>query len=124
MLTARRRQLGEIDNGLGHINGLGRAEPVVSELTNARSRVVTEHGLQCLTHQSMSSGLSGRAHVLIEGALNEGMGKAVATWGIWLFSHKGNCRRLVELVEQLVLRGASGQGQEIEIEVSTDDRRQ
>ena len=100
------------------------ADPVAGQLADPDPGAIPAEVLQGLGHLPVRPGPAGGTQVFVQGVLDEGVGEGVAPGGVGQLAHQGHGGRGVEDVEQLVLGGLGRPGQEIEIEVPTDDRRQ
>ena len=95
---------------------------MAGQLAHPGARPVPAELLQGLGHLAVGPGPAVGTQVLVQGVLDEGVGEGVAP-GLGQLADQGHGRCGIEDVEQVVLVGLGGPGQEIEVEVAPDDRR-
>ncbi len=111
--------LAGVVDGLGQVDGLGGAEPVPGQLTDACAGTITAEGFEGLADLSMCTRSTVGPEVFVEGALNERVGEVV-TARVGHLAHQGHRDRRVEHVEKVIFRGLRCPGQNIEVEVAAD----
>jgi hypothetical protein len=94
---------------------------VPCQFTHTGPRTVPTQLFESLGNLSVNLRLAIVADGLVHGVLDEGMGEAVAP-PIGQLTYQGRRGGGVEDVEQVVVAGLGGSGQQVEVEVAADDR--
>ncbi len=82
--------------------------------------MISAQFLQRLGDSPMNPRSAGVSQVLVQRVLNEGMGKAVLAQ-VGQLAHQCNRSGALEDVQQSLLIGQSGLGQEVEVEIASDN---
>ena len=110
--------------GLGQVDRLGGAEPVVGEIAHACPGALPAHGLQGLGHGAMSPRPARDPQVLVHGVLDEGVGEAVAPGNVDQLTHQAAAAAASRTSRSSPSELLGHPGQQLQVEVPSDHRRQ
>ena len=115
--------LAGVADGLGGVDGVRGAAPVVRELAYSRAGVFAAQRLERFSDLAMDAGTAGRAEILIQRVLGQRVRETPTAGNVGELADQGGRGCGVEEIEQIIGAEVGDRVEQLEVEISADDRR-